>query len=927
MLSILNYRAFPQINVGGTPLTYDGKYSLQVKDITKSELSINSGKVIIQDLDKINEKKILKEIIKDCESCRDKYYGKEVETNIDFFISAHKIKVDNGDEIWLLNIKSDSAEGYQFLFDEFYLPEQCKLFFYNEERNMSLGAFTSENNQEDNEFVTQFINGNSIFIELYIPKFIKEKPKLSVNKVVYIFDDIFRKGPYSADGADVCHINTICPQGDGLRTEIKSVALILERVNGAYWGVCTGTLINKENDYADTDKPYFLTANHCYQLSGGILSDVTKWVFLFRHETAYCSWDGSEIPDDVTKSAVGAEIISRDVADDSSIKSDYLLLKLNNTVGEIRNYDISFAGWDGSVSGYLTTNTAGIHHPNGDIKKISISNSSPVSTPFSFTGCPGTYTGTDHHLQVIWDEGITAPGSSGSPLFNQYNKLIGVLSGGVSFCQNEPNEPCPTINGPRGPDYYGKFSQSWINGSLTQYLTPKTGLTSLAAYEPPLMYDLSLSMETNPVNVFLGASFKVKGKSNNGETPITWYLWINKTSNDFKDYNYGSSYCYNEYKTTSTRSFESTISYTFATEGNYKCKLYALDASGRQSTITSVIVVSVRKDPCIYTHLYQTDCAKQIDFPMGTSITLTDFCYVVSSVAYESDQCHWSQFIGSAYVQPKYQGISRLTWFFDDQPVANENFNTTWEHQYSPGYPITPTFYYQTNHSHCFDLSSDGIHTIRLDAYGGRMSTDGYQFIHPFTFFNSYSSVVKKVNVINCDGNVVVTKYSDITGRSGYVTGGYIYLTPTTSIVINSSTPININSVNQIKLNPGVQIKPGAGVSLKIIECPEIDCNCASNKSSSILSISEENKLHDSDEDFEINIHPNPTNSSFYVDINKDLMIPVRMELINNSGSVVKVHYLISCSTQININEFPSGLYLLSINYNNKTYTKKIIKE
>lgn len=51
-----------------------------------------------------------------------------------------------------------------------------------------------------------------------------------------------------------------------------------------------------------------------------------------------------------------------------------------------------------------------------------------------------------------WDIGTTEPGSSGSPLFNQDNRVIGQLHGGDAACDNDES------------DWYGAFYASWTGG-------------------------------------------------------------------------------------------------------------------------------------------------------------------------------------------------------------------------------------------------------------------------------------------------------------------------------------------------------------------------------------------------------------------------------------------------------------------------------
>ena len=63
-----------------------------------------------------------------------------------------------------------------------------------------------------------------------------------------------------------------------------------------------------------------------------------------------------------------------------------------------------------------------------------------------------------------WDLGVTEPGSSGSPLFDQNHRVIGQLYGGTAACQN----PQSSVDNDE-PDWYGRFDVSWDAG-LSDYL-------------------------------------------------------------------------------------------------------------------------------------------------------------------------------------------------------------------------------------------------------------------------------------------------------------------------------------------------------------------------------------------------------------------------------------------------------------------------
>ncbi len=142
---------------------------------------------------------------------------------------------------------------------------------------------------------------------------------------------------------------------------------------------------------------------------------------------------------------------------------------LKNNVPE--NYSPYFNGW--SLSNSPGTNGVTIQHPEGDIKKISTYTTTPVTSSWNSNGLPS-------HWKVFWSQtannwGVTEPGSSGCPLFDENGRIIGTLTGGQASCSTQ------TL-----PDYFGKFSYHWqSNGSndttqLKPWLDPdNTGVNFL----------------------------------------------------------------------------------------------------------------------------------------------------------------------------------------------------------------------------------------------------------------------------------------------------------------------------------------------------------------------------------------------------------------------------------------------------------------
>jgi hypothetical protein len=445
---------FAQAHIKGTPLTIE-RPSIRLPATSIFSLPALDNRTLATYADSIAG-------TLNCESCKNNFYGKGVDMAIDIKKSGLLEMQPDGSKLWLLKISSPSAFGMQFYFNKFRLPFGATLFFYNEDKTMILGAFTSENNPDTTlavPFGTQWIEGKTIYVEYFEPFYADFGGELAISNIVHIYQDVFfRSGPFNFDPLGPCHVNVACPEGLNWVKERNSVALILfYDTNNKLSSWCSGAVINNtEND----GRPLFLTASHCLRINPtpNPALDYRSWVFLFNHQAPNCNSSGSNVSNSTTQSVYGSKLLAAD--DYLNITSDYALLELNTSREILSSYGVCYAGWDRSG---LPGNPpyACIQHPKGDIKKISIENDPVVSTaPQSSTMNPSA----DFWRVVDWDKGITAGGSSGSPLFNGSHRIIGQLCCGLSECAG---------TGDNGmSDWYGKFSKSWGYGGLGYWLNP-----------------------------------------------------------------------------------------------------------------------------------------------------------------------------------------------------------------------------------------------------------------------------------------------------------------------------------------------------------------------------------------------------------------------------------------------------------------------
>jgi lysyl endopeptidase len=334
---------------------------------------------------------------------------------------------DGGYAFGKFTIQLTGAYSTSINFDKFYLPEGTEMFIYNAGGNMITGPVTAAENNANGIWGSWVYAGPEINIEIKTPAAAVAKLVLHSNNVAYGYKEVYmpKAGGFGQSGS--CNINVICPLGNGWEPERNSVAIILD-ANGSTW--CSGAMVMNT---CNNNRPYFLTANHCYTGSAG--QNVAAWRFNFQAWSTTCPNPGTD--------AVGVTFNGSSLRANSA-PSDFCLLELNTIPAA--NSGIRYSGWSRSTT--PSQISTGIHHPKGDVMKISRSN-----TPLAIASGFGS---VNQHWQVIWAQGVTEGGSSGSPIFDQNHRIVGQLSGGVSGCNSSAQR-----------DYYGRFDLSWTGGGTT----------------------------------------------------------------------------------------------------------------------------------------------------------------------------------------------------------------------------------------------------------------------------------------------------------------------------------------------------------------------------------------------------------------------------------------------------------------------------
>ena len=368
-------------------------------------------------------------------------FGVDIDVDLGLSNSGSWQELPGGDRIWRLKISSPDSYSINLIYSDFFMPEGASLHVYDPRRSHVLGGFTGENNRSSRTFATGLVRGDTSILEYYEPAKQYGKGAVRVSKVIHGYRNLFGGDVFEKEFGDSgdCNNNVNCPEGSPWADQIRSVALILLSNNTS---ICTGALINNTGEET---VPYFLTADHCL-----FSVEITQnWIFMFNYESLGCTSSNGRTQDTI----LGCTVKAR------NSHSDFMLLELSSTPPS--DYNAYYSGWSRATS--PPQNSIGIHHPNGDVKKISFDDDAPVVSNIDSESDSGH---DDTHWKVFWDDGTTEGGSSGSPLFDGDGRIYGQLHGGGASC-----------TAPEAPDFYGRLAVSWGWGDssdsrLSDWLDP-----------------------------------------------------------------------------------------------------------------------------------------------------------------------------------------------------------------------------------------------------------------------------------------------------------------------------------------------------------------------------------------------------------------------------------------------------------------------
>jgi trypsin-like peptidase/BACON domain-containing protein len=350
----------------------------------------------------------------------------------------------DGGRVWRMAIRSPGSEGIRVEFRNFSVGSG-KVWLHD--GSQVAGPYSGRGLYDDGHFWSATVFSESVTLE-YEPEAgapadaglpfeirgIAHRGRRPVAR--RLFGDAPQAG--STDPADYCQLDPNCFAD--WKPAMSMVAELLFEDSGSEYA-CSGSAIATRDD---SFIPYLLTAGHCIHSEAAARSLETFWTY----QTASCGGPPPASRDTSAKSTVGAHLIGSGGLD----QGDYSLVLLKDVPA-----GVTFAGWD-MADPPTGASLTGIHHPKGSWKRISFG----ARTTDATAQLDGALAPADRYLQVIWAQGRTEPGSSGSPLFSSPGVIVGTLTYGPTSPTLSACEITPSIAG------YARFSNAYLQ--LRDYL-------------------------------------------------------------------------------------------------------------------------------------------------------------------------------------------------------------------------------------------------------------------------------------------------------------------------------------------------------------------------------------------------------------------------------------------------------------------------
>ncbi|MDR0536636.1 MAG: trypsin-like peptidase domain-containing protein [Tannerellaceae bacterium] len=441
LFSLLLSHAYGQVSHGGKPLPF----AVQTRSASKE---------LFEEMPAFDLNRELERDMEDSDGLRGSYrFAYKFMADFDRTNSGISYTLPDGTTVWRLGIRSKGALSINLIFSEYELPEGAQLFIYDPEQRQILGAFNHLNNSKLRILPVAPIGGDELIVEYQEPLNVSFRGRLTIGEINHAYRALKGIEPGGDKSSFHCMPSPICYADsidDGLEKASRSAVLLT--INGTT--ACTGVLVNNT---AEDGKPYLMTASHClnenFKITNPDYEAISgSVVCFFNYNSPTC--------DTVRR---GTEEMSVASAFFRAVNTDYDMALMELLEIPPAYYRPYYAGWSIDAKGGMSPYRA-FHHPLASVKRLNI-----VDDAITLKSYPGLFIPNSHWNVEHYSVGCTDGGSSGAPLFDASNRVVGLLSGGRSVCDN-----------PRD-DFYYALLRAWVHTSgdpqkqLKTWLDPGNG--------------------------------------------------------------------------------------------------------------------------------------------------------------------------------------------------------------------------------------------------------------------------------------------------------------------------------------------------------------------------------------------------------------------------------------------------------------------
>ncbi|MCC6537241.1 MAG: hypothetical protein IT162_06805 [Bryobacterales bacterium] len=368
----------------------------------------------------------------------------------------------DGREVWRLAVRSPEAAELRIHFTDFAVGAG-RVWIYSGNENEPAQEYTGAGLYGDGDFWTATVAAERVVIEYLPASGLREaRVPFGIAALGHLWEAASAPGagpepltalspaPKAAPGLPStlsaasqpqvagCHLDVACfPE---YRNPASAVARIIYEQGGGLW-LCSASLVNTKSGNND---PLLLTASHCIDNELSARSIQANFFF----QSGSC---GGPLAD--METVLGGNYL----VSESFTGGDMSLVRLLG----LPKSPVYFLGIT-TEEPKIGEETTGIHHPAGSYKRISFGPRVEDQTIAVSSGGGGLVVSpSDRYYQIDTQRGRIEGGSSGSPLLNGKNQVIGTLSSGPVLSPNPAEQEvllCQTTD----LEYqYGRVSKMW----------------------------------------------------------------------------------------------------------------------------------------------------------------------------------------------------------------------------------------------------------------------------------------------------------------------------------------------------------------------------------------------------------------------------------------------------------------------------------